>query len=355
MTPAHDPAAPGATPGRPAAADGGVPAPEERLPPSPPPREPPLQPPPAKGRWEQPRGRGPAVLVPVVYGVGVAAEAAAETVVEQLAPWVRAELFGVEEVSPAVLDVHGLVIVLSSDVGGRQKPLFRELRAVGEQLRAARPLTSADAFRPGSSNWHRASTLWVLYTDEALGDPDARALVEMACASYVYTPGVPFTGDLLEIYESGVAQARRRKDPMEAATMTNWAWLGAWGIHDVAFATTIKKAIEARCRELDAPGSPKMARPIPGVEMNRLELVLFAPERKPTADPALTPEEQKREETNFVATGARAVRLHLAKLTQTYAGTDTPFQVPERYRGAKNSQSLYRRLYLTLRAVTDDS
>lgn len=295
------------------------------------------------------------MLVPVVYGVGVAAEAAAEAVTGQLASWVRTGLFGVDEVTPAVLDVHGLVIVLSSEVDGRQKPLFRELRKVGEEFRQARPLTSADAFGNGSSNWHRASTLWVLYTDEALGDPDARALVEMACASYAFTPGVPFTGDLLEIYEPGVAQARRRKDPVEATALINWAWLGSFGIHDVAFAATIRNAIEARCRELDDPRSPKMAQPIPGVEMNRLELVLFAPERKPPADPALTPEEQKKEETNFVAAGARAVRLHLVKLTQTYAGTDTPFQVPERYRQAKNKQPLYRRLYLTLRAVTDNS
>ncbi|WP_410586353.1 hypothetical protein [Amycolatopsis sp. lyj-23] len=341
---AHDPADPQAS-GRTAAAESGSPA-DERPPP------PPAAP---KGRWEHPRGRGPAALIPVVYGIGVATEAAAEAVMGQLAPWVRTRLVGVEEVTPAVLDVHGLVIVLSSDVGGRQKPRFRELRQVGERFRAARPLTAADAFVPGSGNWHRASTLWVLYTDEALGDPDARALVEMACASYVFAPGVPFTGDLLELYESGVAQARRRKDPAEAVTMTNWAWLGSFGIHDVAFATTIKNAIEARCRECDDPASPKMARPIPGVEMNRLELVLFAPDHKPPADPALTPKEQEREATNFTATGARAVRLHLVKLTQTFAGTDTPFEVPERYRKAKNKQPLYRRLYLTLRAVTADS
>ncbi|MDX3191836.1 BTAD domain-containing putative transcriptional regulator [Streptomyces sp. MN03-5084-2B] len=141
----------------------------------------------------------------------------------------------------------------------------------------------------------------------------------------------------------------------EAVAMTNWSWLGSFGIHDVAFAATIKNAIEKRCEELNAPGSPKMARPIPGVAMNRLELVLFAPDLKPPPDPALTPEEQKRAETNFITNGARAVRKHVAELTQAFAGTETPFQVPGHYTKTKNNQALYRRLYFTLRAVVDDS
>jgi hypothetical protein len=346
MTFVHDPAEPDALPGETAASENDLRPGDDLLP------APSVSP---KGRWEHPAGRGPATLVPVVYGVGADAYTVAETVTEQLAPWVRTELVSVDEVTPALLDVRELVIVLSSDTNVRQRPRFRELRTVGEKFRATRPLTAADAFRPGSGNWHRASTLWVLYTHDALGDPDARALIEMACASYVFAPGVPFTSDLLEIYDSGVAQARRHKDPAEAVAQTNWAWLGSFGIHDVAFATTIKNAIETRCRELDDPGSPRMAQPIAGVAMNRLELVLFDPARKPPADPALTAEEQKREEINFTANGARAVRKHFAELTRAFVGTDTSFQVPERYAKTKNSQPLYRRLYLTLRAVTGDS
>lgn len=293
----------------------------------------------------------------LVYGVGAASFDVAEAIVGQCPHWVSATDLAVDDFTPAAIaSVNILVLVLSSDTEVRQRPRFREFRRIAEQFRTEHPLRADSAFHHNSTCWAGAGVLLVAYTSGAIQDPDARELIHDACASYPFTPGAPFTADIFEIFEPGVAQARRVKDQQDADSVANWNYLDSWGIHDLTFARTIKKAIEDRCRRLDDPNKPVMSRPLPDVALNRLQLVLFKPELRPAPDPGRTSAEQKKDLENFVASGARAVREHLNELEKTYEGTGTHFQRPLALRGGKrDAQQAYRKLYNVLRVVTIDS
>jgi hypothetical protein len=308
----------------------------------------------ANAPWRSRSGWGPALPLTLVYGVGAASFDVAEAIIEQCPPWVSALDLAVDDFTPASINaVNILILVLSSDTEVRQRPRFREFRRIAQQFREQHALRADAAFYDDSACWPRAGVLLVAYTSEAIQDRDARALIEDACASYCFTPDTPFTADIFEIFHPGVAQARRVKDPLDASSLANWNFLGSWGIRDLGFARTIKKAIEDRCRLLDDPNKPVMSRPLPDIALNRLELVLFKPELRPLPDPGRTPAEQKKDLDNFVASGARAVREHLNELEKTYEGSETPFCRPLALRGGKrDAQPAYQKLYIVLRAVT---
>ncbi|WP_155545573.1 hypothetical protein [Amycolatopsis camponoti] len=307
--------------------------------------------------WQSRSGWGPALPLTLVYGVGAASFDVAEAIVGQCPHWVSANELAVDDFTPAAIAaVNILILVLSSDTDVRQRPRFREFRRIAAQFRDQHALRADAAFYGDSACWPRAGVLLVAYTSEAIQDPDARELIDDACASYCFTPGTPFTADIFEIFQPGAAQARRVKDPKDAYSIANWNFLASWGIQDLDFARTIKKAIEDRCRRLNDPNKPVMSRPLPDVALNRLELVLHKAELRPTPDPARTPAEQKKDLDNFVASGARAVREHLNELEKAYDGTETPFRRPSALRGGKrDAQAAYRKLYNVLRVVTIDS
>ena len=92
-----------------------------------------------------------------------------------------------------------------------------------------------------------------------------------------------------------------------------------------------------------------MYRPIEGVEQNRLDLLLFAPELVP--DPDVDEEERKRILKMFNANGARAVRDILRDLTEKHP----PFAPPTAKAGRRGQQDNFAKLYDMLRIVTDGS
>jgi hypothetical protein len=295
---------------------------------------------------------GPAVPALVVYGPGTASEDVALAVAEQCAPrGVRAVVRTLEEyASTGLKGFPILMLVLPSAPPPRgQEPKWKAFQAIAEDFRA-RTIKAAEAFVPGSDCWQKAGVLEVFFTDDALDDSTALALINDACASHHFSPGVPFTADVFEVYQPGSAQTKAR-DQVAAARASNWRQLNAWRIETVEFARTIKRAIDNRRDEIDAKKPPAMYRPIRGIDMNRLDLVLLKPDARPPADPGSTEEERKKAADIFRENGARAVRDLVKELTKAYP----PFAQPPAKAGRKDAQPAFAKLYSLLRIVTSGS
>jgi hypothetical protein len=301
--------------------------------------------------WLTPAG-GPAVPWQVVYGPGTASEDVALIVAEQCAArGVGAVLRTLDEYPTTGLKgFQGLLLVLPSAPPAQGKePKWKAFRRIAEDFRA-RTIKAAEAFVPGSDCWQKAGVLQVFYTDDALDDPDALALIHDACAVHSFTPDTPFTADLFEVYQPGSAQSKT-KDQVAVARASNWRQLTAWGIDTVEFARVIKRAIDKRRDELDDPNKRAMYRPIPDIDMNRLDLVLFRPDATPPADPGSTVDERKKALDTFRDNGARAVRVLVDEMEKAHP----PFARPPAKAGRRDAQPAFTKLYQLLRVVTSSS
>jgi hypothetical protein len=121
----------------------------------------------------------------------------------------------------------------------------------------------------------------VFYTDHALDDPDCLAIIEESCAGHPYTPGVPFTGDVFEVFEAGKAQQVKKNDQVATAHATLWKLLRRWGIDTVDRARLVRHEIERELDLLEDPAKKAIYRPIPGVDHNQLWLVLHDGDARP--------------------------------------------------------------------------
>jgi hypothetical protein len=285
----------------------------------------------------------------VVYGLGTASEEVA-VAIAQMCPvrCVDPVLLTLDEALPISRKGYkGLVLVLPSAPPPRgQEPRWKDYRTLAEDFRA-RTLPAVEAFFPGSTCSQEAGVLQVVYPEDALADPGVVDLIKDACDRHPFSEGVPFTGDVFRIFQPGMAQIVRN-DEVAAAVSDIWRGLRAWGIGDLEQARIIKVAVDKRRDELDHDAKkPTLHRPIPEVDKNRLDLVLFHPEVLPPVDPDSTVEEQENAVKTFKTNGARVVRVLVADLVR-----DNPwFHGPKGKAGTKNAQERFAELYRLLRTV----
>ena len=294
---------------------------------------------------------GPAVLWCAYFDSGMEALELAELLVRRCrARGVTVEIKGVDEYTSReeLIDVHGVLCVFTSEPPNSRRPgntpLFRQ---IVRDFRAIHPITAVDGFYPGSDRWHRVGVLEVFYTNHALDDPDCLALIAEACAGHPYTPGVPFTGDVFEVFEVGKAQQVRENDQVATAHAVLWKLLRRWGADTVDRARLARHEIEREVDMLDNPAKKAMYRPIPGIDHNQLWLVLHDTDARPPADPNKTEEENRDADSRFVANGARAVRVLVERLESTFEW----FREPEELK-RRGAQRHFARLYEALRTVT---
>ncbi|MFC0435031.1 hypothetical protein [Kutzneria buriramensis] len=304
--------------------------------------------PPHECGWLSAAG-GPAMPWLVVYGPGTASEEVAVTIEQTCAVrCVRARLHTLDEaLTISIKRYTGLVLVLPSAPPPRgQDPRWKDYRTLAEDFRN-RNLPAAEGFFPRSTCWHEVGVLQVVYPEDALADPAVTDLIKDACDRHPFSEGVPFTGDVFRIFQPGMAQIVRN-DEVAAALSDNWRVLRAWGISDIPKARVIKTGVDNRRDELDHdPKKPTLHRPILGLDMNRLDLLLFRPEETPLPDPNSTAEEQKKAAENFRASGARVVRKLVEELVR-----DNPwFHCPQGKAGKNYAQDRFADLYRILRTV----
>lgn len=289
----------------------------------------------------------------VVYGPGPASEEVAESVADQCAArCVRAVLHTLDEAATVTLrGFMGLVLVLPSAPPPRgQGPRWKEYRKLADDFRS-RNLSAAEAFTLRSGCWEQAGVLTVVYTEAALADPAALDLINGACASHAFIAGVPFTGDLFAVFQPGMAQIKTT-DQIAATVADIWRRLRPWGIDTVEKVRVIKAAVD-QCRDqLDHDTKkPAMHRPIPDVDMNRLDLVLFRPKVLLPAEPDSTDDERASAAENFRANGARVVRELVEALERDYEW----YHRPRDKAGKKFAQVRFAEMYKLLRAIASMS
>lgn len=250
-----------------------------------------------------------------------------------------------------LIDVRGVLCVLTSEPPESQQPgealLFRR---IVRDFRDGRTITAVDGFYPGSGREHRVGVLQVLYTDHALNDPIYSEIIAEACHGHPYTPGVPFTGNVFEVFEPGKAQLVKKNDQLAVAHATLRKRLRRWGVDDIERARLLRREIEHEVDALEKPGKRAMYRPIPGIHRNRLWLVLHDTDARPPADANKTEEENHKTEELYVANGARAVRTLVERLEFTFEW----FRQPEDTK-ARGAQNHFAQLYDALRIITRTS
>lgn len=306
----------------------------------------------AHAPWLSPAG-GPAVryLAYVDFDPSAGVEEQAELLVETCQPHgISVEVKGVDEYRNAdeLKYPYGIFCVLSSSPRKLWRPgnpaLFRRII---NDFRALHPIRAADGFLAGSERWHRVRVVQVFHTDDALEDEDCRWIIDQACARYNYTPGVPFAGNIFDIFKPGMAQLIKESDRVTTSNLALWRFLLRWGVDSANHAQIIRDEIEKEVGSLEDTRKRAMYRPIDGIDQNQLWLVLHDTEARPPADPNKTTEENAEDVEKFVANGARAVRVLVKRLESTYSW----FQQPENAK-RRGGQAQFARLYDALRSVT---
>jgi hypothetical protein len=286
----------------------------------------------------------------VVYGHGLDSEAVALAVAGQCDPWgVRPVLRTIDEVVLTDLKHFSTVVLVlpTSPSAKGQIPESIRFREIADTYRSGKR-RAEEALTPRSERSYAAGVLQVFFPDDAMDDPHARAVINGACASRPFVAGAPVTIDVFDLYQPG---AVTRKDHVALTRGHLWSELNTWGINSVDLARGIKDFIDQRREEYEDPRFRAMHRPIPGVEMNHLNLILFKPNARPPALPHQTEDERQAAETLFVDNGARAVR-------DLFTDLKTPFPTftrPASREGRKGSRKDFRRLYNLLRIVTSHS
>jgi hypothetical protein len=292
------------------------------------------------------RSGGPAVLWRLYFDTGTEALELAEHLVELCRPHgVTVGIKGIDEYLDhrELAGVHGVLCVFTSEPPDSPRPGVPDrFLTIVRDFRADNPITAVDGFYPDSDRWHRVRVVQVFYTDQALNDE--------ACAGHPYTPGVPFTGNVFEIFEPGKAEQVKDNDRAAATQINHWKRLRRWGIDTIDRARTIRDEIEHEVHRLEDPGKRAMYRPIPTEDHNQLWLVLHKTNTRPPANPNKTDEENHKTGELFVANGARAVRKLVERLEDTYDW----FRQPEDLK-VRGAQEHFARLYNILRTITRHS
>lgn len=130
-----------------------------------------------------------------------------------------------------------------------------------------------------------------------------------------------------------------------------WWRLNTWGIDTVEKARAVKDAVDAHRERLEDPRKRALYRPIPGINLNRLDLLLFHPDVSPPADRTSSEKENRVVRETFTANGARVVRDVISRLTDAFPS----FARPTQSTGRKGAQQEFAKLYASLRVVTSDS
>lgn len=296
---------------------------------------------------------GPAVLYRAYYDYDPSAAGAlvfAEHLIDLCRPrGVTVEIEGVDSYNgiDELRGVHGVFCVFSSAPQELWRPdNTARFRRIVRDFRAIYPLSAVDGFYPDSDRWHRVGVIEAFYTDHALGNPDCLEVIQEACAGHPYAPGMPFTGQIFEVFEPGKAQRVKENDQIAANNVVLWKKLRRWGVDSGDRAQLIRDETEREVDALEDPGKRAMYRPIPGRDHNQLWLVLHDTGARPPIDPDKTTEENHEAAEKFVANSARAVRNLVKRLEETYEW----FRQPEDLK-RRGAQHHFARLYQALRNV----
>lgn len=255
---------------------------------------------------------GPAWLV--VESPGVIAGAVADAAVAQCeARGLIAEKIGIDELGLTDLNCYsGLVVTLPDDVpntaAGRQ--MLRKLASAARRYRAQRRVGIAAVLDglPGYS----AGVVQIVGRPMVLTYAEIRALEDVGiCKTHRLDPtSTSPEVDVFSVYTPEPLSTPESQ--IDRNIRTAWEFLRTWNVttHDEVW--LVWRIIEECIQHYENPTFKALHRPVPGVELNQLQLVLFEPNMqapRKSGDP-------QEDHTKWVSDGARAARYTIKRIQE---------------------------------------
>ena len=215
------------------------------------------------------------------------------------------------------------------------------------QVYRSRRNEGAASLLAGQLPWFDVGVLQIAGAREILEHPSIEPTLSRACRVHrLDEKSTPEEVDFFSIYSKNLPTGRSafgRVPQPEQDVDTNWDEVRAWGITTAEMAKTAYDVFETMIKQYSDPARySAMCRPHPDVDMNRLEIVLLAPDIKPPAGP--------KANKRWMENGARAVRHVLDELTCHVPGISRP----GRRHGTKNQQIALHYLYMSLAAIVEN-
>lgn len=172
--------------------------------------------------------------------------------------------------------------------------------------------------------------------------------LRQACVTRVL-PDSESLVNLFDVYDNHRAAASSPDDGLVQGAAEQWRYLQSWNVPSLADVAIIKRIIDNRIQHYNDGLFHKTSNPLPGIsKLNRLELVLLAPELRPLASAGISGKQHARALKNFTESGARVVRDTLKAIQRAYP----PLARPGGRSNTKDNQQDFQRFYDALLVIS---
>lgn len=214
-------------------------------------------------------------------------------------------------------------------------PPFAQL--VGD-YRMRRPRGLEDVLT-GRSAWFEAGVVQMFGERVLLDHPALRTAKRQVCRAHELDGGAAV--DVLQVYQQDTPvivdlAPRYAGDVLEETIKQVWHRVNAWGIHEIAAVPRLLLCITACQHHYEDPKFSELHRPLPGVNRNRLDIILVGP------DPKI---DNKAAKKTWQENGARVYRYVDQRLRTVVPSLKCP--------RANDKQKALRQLYRDLLILAD--
>jgi hypothetical protein len=243
----------------------------------------------------------------------------------------------IDACGPDDTHIYTCLVVVLPTILDQSWPIFAA--RLDELLRRYRTVRRAGlkALLDRQIPWHRAGVVQLIGPRAIISHPMLSETQQRVCVRHYLSPA-PL--DVLLPYNPSAPPPSRQPiiiDPTldgDARCLPSWRYLQTWGVTSIRSIPTLRLHVEA-CREhFEDQRYPALYRPVPGLDANRLSMILDNHTYHPTA----------RERKTYLENGARVWRYVLRELRKV----EPTFARPNERTNTRDAQKDLRLFYAAL-------